>query len=247
MSLVARKQPLKRLMLSSAICTLTALSACQSVENTTGFANIKQDRESNVTEVAKIRTTLAGQYIKNNQLDAAMRQLQQALQADTQYAPAYDMMGVLLQQEGSSNNLQKADGYFKKAIALDADFMQAHNNYGVYLSQVGRYDEAAEQFVIASTALGYRGRISALENLGRTYLQLGKPQQAKSVFIKVLDNNPNSAVAHIELVDLLLAEQTTGSKQYAQNLFNELMIRLGYPSVDDLPKRMATQYQQLQN
>lgn len=41
------------------------------------------------------------------------------------------MMGVLLQQEASTANLQRADAYFKKAIALDAQFVQAYNNYGV--------------------------------------------------------------------------------------------------------------------
>ena len=130
-------------------------------------------------------------------------------------------MGVLLQQEGSRINLAKADQYFKKAIALDKDFVQAHNNYGVYLSQMKRYREAAEQFEIAGASLGYEGRIGALENLGRTYLQLGDNSAAAKAFLRALDGNRNSIIAHIELVDLLLEQQRVPQ---AQRLYDETLI-----------------------
>ena len=172
---VFRKTSIQRVMLASAIGTLL-LSGCQSTPNNdplngTPYQTSTQpnnNRKLDQQEIARVRTTLAAQYIRKNELDAAQRQLEKALAADSRHAPAYDMMGVLLQQEGSRLNLEKADQYFKKAIALDKDFDQAHNNYGVYLSQMKRYKEAAEQFEIAGAALGYEGRISALENLGRT-------------------------------------------------------------------------------
>ena len=179
------------------------------------------NRKLDQQEIARVRTTLAAQYIRKNELDAAQRQLEKALAADSRHAPAYDMMGVLLQQEGSRLNLEKADQYFKKAIALDKDFDQAHNNYGVYLSQMKRYKEAAEQFEIAGAALGYEGRIGALENLGRTYLQLNDHPAAAKAFLRALDGNPNSIIAHIELVDLLLEQQRV---QQAQRLYDETLI-----------------------
>ncbi|MDV2859197.1 type IV pilus biogenesis/stability protein PilW [Psychrobacter sp. CAM01] len=179
------------------------------------------DRNLDQQEIARVRTSLAAQYIRKNELDTAQRQLEKAFAADSRYAPAYDMMGVLLQQEGSRINLQKADQYFKKAIALDKDFEQAHNNYGVYLSQMKRYKEAAEQFEIAGAALGYEGRIGALENLGRIYLQMGDRTAAAKAFLRALDGNRNSIIAHIELVDLLLEQQRVAQ---AQKLYDETLI-----------------------
>lgn len=170
-------------------------------------AQSKGKRQIDKQEVARVRTSLAAQYIRKNELDAAQQQLEKAFAADSRYAPAYDMMGVLLQQEGSSINLAKADQYFKKAIALDKDFEQARNNYGVYLSQMKRYSEAAVQFEIAGAALGYDGRIGALENLGRTYLQLNDRPAAAKAFLRALEGNRNSIIAHIELVDLLIEQQ----------------------------------------
>ncbi|MDE4455096.1 type IV pilus biogenesis/stability protein PilW [Psychrobacter sp. DAB_AL62B] len=179
------------------------------------------DRNLDQQEIARVRTTLAAQYIRKNELDAAQRQLEKALAADSRYAPAYDMMGVLMQQEGSRLNLEKADQYFKKAIAFDKEFYQANNNYGVYLSQMKRYKEAAAQLEIAGAALGYEGRIGALENLGRTYLQLNDHPAAAKAFLRALEGNRNSIIAHIELVDLLLEQQRV---QQAQRLYDETLI-----------------------
>lgn len=218
----------KRLLLGMAMVGLF-LTGCQSTPTDDLLGDTpyqtstrpSNDRNLDQQEIARVRTSLAAQYIRKNELDTAQRQLEKAFAADSRYAPAYDMMGVLLQQEGSRINLQKADQYFKKAIALDKDFEQAHNNYGVYLSQMKRYKEAAEQFEIAGAALGYEGRIGALENLGRTYLQMGDRTAAAKAFLRALDGNRNSIIAHIELVDLLLEQQRVAQ---AQKLYDETLI-----------------------
>ncbi len=218
----------KCLLIVGSIITLL-LTGCQSspsndLANGTRYQTTTQpsdNRSVDQQEVARVRTSLAAQYIRKNELDAAQRQLEKAFAADSRYAPAYDMMGVLLQQEGSRLNLEKADGYFKKAIAIDKDFTQVRNNYGVYLSQMKRYNEAVEQFEIAGSALGYEGRISALENLGRTYLQLNDRPAASKAFLRALDGNRNSLIAHIELVDLLLEQQRI---QQAQSLYDETLM-----------------------
>ena len=80
---------------------------------------------------------------------------------------------MLLQQEGSKPNLEKAEGYFKRAISADLKNAQARNNYGTYLYQLERYKDAIEQFEIAGATLGYDQRFRALENMGRIYLKQG--------------------------------------------------------------------------
>ncbi|WP_227681171.1 type IV pilus biogenesis/stability protein PilW [Psychrobacter alimentarius] len=218
----------KRMVLATTLAGLL-VAGCQSTPTSdlTGSTSYQtstrpnDNRNLDKQEIARVRTSLAAQYIRKNELDTAQQQLEKAFAADSRYAPAYDMMGVLLQQEGSSINLQKADQYFKKAIMLDKEFVQANNNYGVYLSQTKRYREAASQFEIAGAALGYEGRIGALENLGRTYLQLGERDAAAKAFLRALDGNRNSIIAHIELVDLLLEQQRVPQ---AQRLYDETLI-----------------------
>lgn len=200
-------------------CQSSSLDGVNSIQYQNSTQPSDQGRDK--AKIAQVRTQLAAQYIRNNKLDAAKRQLEKALKANSRYAPAYDMMGVLLQQEGSQINLQKADSYFKKAISLDPDFVQARNNYGVYLFQMKRYPEAVQQFEIAGAALGYEGRIGALENLGRTQLQLNNRPEAIKAFLRALDGNRNSFIAHIELVDLLIEENRISK---AQSLYEETLI-----------------------
>lgn len=84
----------------------------QGCQTTTSDTIVKKDPE----KAAKVRTQLAAEYIRTGDLDAAKRALDQALEAEPRDATANMMMGVLLQQEGSRDNMEKADAYFKRAI-----------------------------------------------------------------------------------------------------------------------------------
>lgn len=86
------------------IVTTGLILGCQSVsyqaQAKVQEANRSYSREQ-ADKIAYIRTQMAAQYLQQNQLDNAKRQLEKALSANERYAPAYDMMGVLLQTEGS--------------------------------------------------------------------------------------------------------------------------------------------------
>lgn len=215
--------------LTSLSLTLAGCTTTKQVTTQTVTASDPTRWKQNPQEIAKIRTAIAAEYIRNNQLDDAKRQLESALKSYPKSAEANDMMGVLLQQEGSPINLQKAEAYFKKAIGLDPNFSQANNNYGVYLAQLNRNQEAISQFQIAGAALGYEGRASALENLGRTALKVNNKPLAVQSFIKALDANRQSIVARTELIDILLAE---GKFLDAQGLYNDLQKIIGQPDLD---------------
>ncbi|UNU73557.1 pilus assembly protein PilW [Moraxella nasovis] len=180
------------------------LSACHSMpDGGNQIDEILMLNSDKNTELARIRTALAAQHITDGRLDEAKRQLDKAFLADTLYAPAYDMMGVLLQTESSAINLQKADGYFRKAIDLDGKFMQAFNNYGVYLARMGREHEAVHYFGVAAASLGYVGRIQSLENLGFTLQKLGDQSGAKQAFTKAIQAGSTNPQVREQLTHLM--------------------------------------------
>lgn len=219
------------------LALIGAMTGCQTT-GSQSVATVPTTTTTNVRSgenVAGIRVALAAQYIAEGKLDEAKRQLEQAFASDSRYAPAYDMMGVLLQQEGSAANLGKADSYFRRAISLDPNFIQAHNNYGVYLSRTNHYAEAVKQFEIAAAALGYEGRAGALENLGRMLLKTGNTARAEEVFVRALEASQNSLVARVELIDLLLKKNKI---LQAKQLYEELLALLGQNS---LPPRVLWQ------
>lgn len=217
------------------------LAGCQSTPQSTSSMVYQgtdpSQRKRDKSELAQARTALAGQLIAQRQLDAAKRQLDEALEADGRYAPAYDMMGNLLRAEGSPANLAKADEYFKKAISLDAEFTQARNNYGVYLSEMGRYQEAIEQFNIAGSTLGYRNRAGALENLGLTYLKINNVSAAEAAFNKAMEVERGAVVAKMEMIDILInRRESLKAKAYFDDLKGLLQLH-GQP----MPPRLLYQ------
>ena len=200
---------------------VVAMTGCQSTPSSSSNYSSNTRTLSDKTQMAQVRTALAGQYISERKLDDAKQQLEIAFQADGRYAPAYDMMGNLLSEEGSQINLAKADEYFKKALSIDPNFTQARNNYGVYLSKVGRHQEAIEQFNIASSTLGYLGRASSLENLGLTYLKIGDEKSAENAFNRALEIDSGSVVSKMELIDILINQKRTlSAKEHYDDLKN---------------------------
>lgn len=183
--------------LISTVCVSLVLVACQTPDLG------RKDPE----KATKVRTQLAVEYLRTGDLDAAKRALDQALESSPRDSQANMMMGVLLQQEGSKLNLEKADHYFKRAISADPKNAQARNNYGTYLYQLERYNDAIEQFQIAGATLGYDQRFRALENMGRIYLKLGDATNAEKSFKQALQANRDSYISMLELAEIFYLNQ----------------------------------------
>jgi type IV pilus assembly protein PilF len=165
---------------------------CQTVNN----------QKTDPKTAVQVRTQMAAEYIKQNHFDAAKRELDTALQLNSRDANANMMMGILLQQEGSPINVEKAERYFKTAIGVEPKNAQVRNNYGTYLFQLERYNEALQQFEIAGSTLGYEQRYTAFENKGRIYVKLNDIVNAEKSFNQALHVNRNSYVSMIELAEI---------------------------------------------
>ncbi|AWL29884.1 type IV pilus biogenesis/stability protein PilW [Acinetobacter defluvii] len=212
----------KTVAIAAICCAALLTQACQTTQ--TGSV-LKKDPEKAV----KVRTQLAAEYIRTNDLDAAKRSLDQALEIDAGDSTANMMMGVLLQQEGSKISMDKADGYFKRAISRDPDNAQARNNYGTYLYLSKRYNDAIEQFKIAGASLGYDQRYKALENLGRVYLLTGDSENAEKTFKQALQVNRDSVISLIELSELLYLKQQNA---LASQLYEQFVRLVGQKNQD---------------
>ena len=174
------------------------LQACQ---------NTSKQSATSTQQAVKVRTQLAAAYLREGDVDAAKRVLDVALASHPQDADANMMMGVLLQQEGSPENLVLAERYFQRAIQRDPKHAQARNNYATLLYQQKRYAQAIEQLKLASATLGYDQRYRALENLGRIYLSLDETALAENAFLQALQVNQASTVSMLALAEMFYAQQ----------------------------------------
>lgn len=183
-----------KIIIGSCICVLVVLaSGCQTTSN---------DWKPDPKKSAEVRTQMAAEYLRTGDLDAAKRELDEALRKDGRDPLTYMIMGVLLQQEGSPANVAKADGYFKRAISLDGVDAKIRNNYGFYLYQVGRYEEARTELNIAATTLGYSQRALAFETLGKTYQKMADITNAEKSYQNAIRVNPNASFAFQALAEI---------------------------------------------
>jgi type IV pilus assembly protein PilF len=224
---------LKTIITTTVVFTVMGLTACQS---STG---LKKDPEKAV----QVRSQLAAEYIRTGDLDSAKRSLDQALNIDSRDANANMMMGILLQQEGSKPNMEKADAYFKRAISSEPDNAQARNNYGTYLYQMQRYNEAIEQFTRAGATLGYEQRFQSLENLGRIYLKLGDVANAEKAFKQALQANRNATISMLELAEIFYLQQNNRDasqlyEQYVRNVGQKTKVHVHFGLVYALLERV---------
>lgn len=198
----------------STVCVSIALSGCQTAE--VGKKDPKK--------ATQVRTQLAVEYLKTGDLDSAKRALDEALKINSRDAQANMMMGVLLQQEGSRLNLDRAETYFKRAISAEPKNAQARNNYGTYLYQLERYNDAIEQFAIAGATLGYDQRYLALENMGRIYLKQGDLVNAEKSFKQALQANRDSYISMLELAEIFYLNQQFPA---ASNMYQQFVRSVG--------------------
>ncbi|MDO4223625.1 MAG: tetratricopeptide repeat protein, partial [Acinetobacter sp.] len=112
-----------------------------------------------------------------------------------------------LQQDGSPENLAKAEQYFKIALANEPQNMRIHANYGTYLFQMQRYELAIQHLTQAANHLGYEQRAAAYENLGRVYLHLQQFSSAEQAFRQALRIDAQASIAMFELAELLYLQQ----------------------------------------
>lgn len=159
---------------------------------------------SQALKSAKIHTELAGLYYERTQLGVAMDEITQALQADKNYAPAYNMRGLV---HMALREDKEAEVDFKHSLHLDDMNSDTHNNYGWFLCQRGREKDSIPQFMAAIKNPMYATPGVAYLNAGVCSRKAGNIQDAEEFLQKALVVQPNMTQALFELADLNFAKR----------------------------------------
>lgn len=148
---------------------------------------------------ARIHTELGAAYFSRGQYTVALEELHDALSADSNYAPAYGVMGLVYMELRED---KPAESNFRRAMELAPGESEIHNNYGWFLCTRNKYDDAMTQFNIALSNPLYSAPEHALTNAGICSLQANKPDIAQGYFEKSLKYQPNQAQALTKLAQL---------------------------------------------
>ena len=135
-----------------------------------------------------MHTELAGLYYQRAQFGVALEELNNALQADRDYAPAYSVRGLV---HMALREDKEAEADFKRSLRLDNTDSDTHNNYGWFLCQRGRANESIEQFMAAIKNPLYTTPGLAYLNAGLCSRKAGNNKDAEDFLQKALLVQPD--------------------------------------------------------
>jgi type IV pilus assembly protein PilF len=161
---------------------------------------------------AKVRTELAVIYYQRTQYKVALDQLAQALNADSEYAPAYNVRGLVymtLKEDG------KAESDFRRSLTLDPDNPDTHINYGWFLCQRGREKDAISHFLTAAKNPLYSTPEKGYLNAGICSKMAGQTQNAEKYLQRALLMHPEMPEALAQLAEMsFIAGDYAGASSY---------------------------------
>jgi len=160
--------------------------------------NPRKNRDDQALDVAIANMNLGVEYMQQGAYENALIKLERSLLANSDYAPTYNVLGLLYQR---LEDPIESERNYKKSLSLDATNSSAHNNYGLLLCSNGRFDEAEVQFLNAANNPLYDSPEIALTNAG-SCLFLNKPEIGESYFKKALKSNPRFSHALIKMANI---------------------------------------------
>src|SRR6266516_3389322 len=97
-------------------------------------------------ERARIHTELAGSYYQRGNLGVALSEARIAIAADSGYAPAYNVLGLVY---GDLREKDLAEEAFERALRFNPNDPDTNHNYAWFLCENKREEESIRYFLMA--------------------------------------------------------------------------------------------------
>lgn len=169
---------------------------------------------------ARIHTELASAYYERGNMGVALEELHTAIKADPNYAPAYDVLG-LVHMDLRENGV--AQQHFERALALSPNDPDINNNYGWFLCQSGREEQSIAYFMAALKNPLYSTPARSYVNAGLCSIRKNNERDAFDYFERALRSEPDNPQA---LLNLASIQYKRGQNEAARGFigrFNKLV------------------------
>ena len=198
-------------LFSPLVFSLAILTGC-STPSGGGQATPEQAKSR---AIAKVHTELAGMYYERAQMGIALGEIDIALQADQNYAPAYSVRGLIRM---ALREYKEADEDFQQSLRLDGNDSETHNNYGWFLCQRGKEKESAPHFMAALKNPLYGTPERAYLNAGLCSKKAGDRKDAEEFLQRALQVQPGMPQALLAMAELSFdsGDYTAAKKYFAK-------------------------------
>jgi type IV pilus assembly protein PilF len=194
--------------LIAALGVASCLAACAGIGEPGGRSEAPFESQSEgavITDIgaprdrARAHTDLAAAYYELGSMGVALEEARIALSSDANYAPAYNVLGLV--QMDLKENAQ-AQANFERALSLAPNDPDANHNYGWFLCQTGREQQAVRYFIAAARNPLYATPQKSYTVAGVCVLRLNDEAQAVDYFERALRLEPNYLSAVLPLAKL---------------------------------------------
>ena len=206
---------------------LLLLAGCAGVEGPTRETGAIVGEVSDPRNRARLHTELAALYFGRGNMTVALEELRAAVRADSGYAPAYSMFG-LVYMDLKENAL--AQDNFERALSLSPNEPDINHNFGWFLCQTGRESESIRYFLQAIRNPLYPTPWRSYSAAGVCSLRMDKTRDAEEFFVRALRQEADDPVSLLNLGQIRYAQ---GNMQEARRLVSRYN-RLVTPSPESL-------------
>ncbi|WP_119154402.1 type IV pilus biogenesis/stability protein PilW [Caldimonas tepidiphila] len=193
-----RLAPPRRLLAACCLGLAVLLGGCA---GTAGRDIVTASDETDAQKRARIRLELASGYFARGQLETALDEVKQAIQADPNRAEAYSLRGLIYAALGDE---RFADESFRRALQLNPRDGNAAHNHAWFLCQRGRFAEAMTQFDAALAAPLYRDASKTLLAKGVCQARAGELAEAEKTLVRGYELDPGNPATGVNLALVLL-------------------------------------------
>jgi len=161
----------------------------------------KQQLANRAQESARIHTELAAEYFYRRQFKVAIEEVDEALEAVPNYAPAHNVMGLI---NMTLNQDHQAGISFQKAVKYAPNDPEINNNFGWFLCNryPDRMDQAISHFMVALKDPLYATPEKSYVNAGICELKRDNRAEALNFFRHALSIQPNYSLAVIGKIEI---------------------------------------------
>jgi type IV pilus assembly protein PilF len=216
------------LLLALPILFLVLLAGCASRKNPEGEDTGTMIGEaSDPRNRAKLRTELASLYYSNGKLGVALEELRNATNADSSYAPAYGMYGLVYMQMKEN---KRAEESFERALRLAPNDADINHNYAWFLCQTDREPESIKYFLAALRNPLYATPWRSYSAAGVCSLKVKQVKDAEAFFERALKFEPDEPDALLGLGQIRYRQGSIGEARKLVARYN----KVSTPSAESL-------------
>jgi len=213
-------------LLGAALAAAAALLAgCAGMKPGSGDEPVIESRETvgdagDPRNRAKVHTELASLYFSRGNMAVALEELRIATTADSNFATAYGMYG-LVYMELRENQLAQTN--FDRALRLAPTDPDINHNYGLFLCQTGRENDSIKYFLQAVRNPLYPTPWRSYSAAGQCAMRKDNLKDAEDYFQRALRQEPNDPQSLLQLGNIRYRQGNMEEARKLVSRYNKLV------------------------